>query len=656
MSDGSAIGGSIDPKAFPFLLMDLHRNGATGSLKVEGPSYQKALYFRSGRILFGSSNDPRDQLGAILIESGKITPEQLEDVNSKVGPGSPLAKVLAESGIVSQRELGEAARAKVERILSDVITYDDGGFEFEDGVLPKGAVDLKLSTEKLILAAVRRIGDRAFVLRYLEGLEVLLQPSPDLEARLGDALSETGGLAEQLDGSRTLKEAAAAAGLDEFDAGKVACALLFLGVLERQGAAAEQEAPLFVPPEPDSGGELDLSQTARFALSQTPEAPPSEPEPAPAPVPEPTEQPMFVAPAAEEPPAEPDAPVWEPPPPESQQPASPSMPDFSVPSEPEPEAPIVPAPPPEPEPPPQPPPPPEPIRPRPSRPSEADLEALDTLLGGREPEGPLEPLERRTQPRWEPQFGAHPRGRRSSGGGGKSVLIGLFVVVVIAAAGAAGWYFWLEPQSRRAASNLPSSAGPVPTAAAAPSTALAPPTTSPGAGAAPASGAEPAPPTAAPPTTTPAATAPAAAPTAVPSGATPARATPTRAATPRPSRPQTSSDPEQALGNARESLKAGRLSDAAQDFVASLRAQPAESHSIQVLLACSPETVQKAARNVPDDRLFIVPFRYRGRDCHRICWGVYAGQAEAEKALSTVPAYFREGGSKPRVVAVSGLL
>src|SRR5687768_14579419 len=150
------ISGAIDPSAFPFLLMDLHHQGATGSLKVEGPSYQKALYFRAGRILFGSSNDPRDQLGAILIENGKITPEQLEDVNTKVGPGMPLAKVLADTGFVNQRELSEAARAKVERILSDVLSYTTGSFEFEDGVLPKGAVDLKLSTERLILSAVRR--------------------------------------------------------------------------------------------------------------------------------------------------------------------------------------------------------------------------------------------------------------------------------------------------------------------------------------------------------------------------------------------------------------------------------------------------------------------------------------------------------------------
>src|SRR5512138_2155714 len=111
------VSGAIDERGFRFLVMDLYHHGATGSLKVDGPSYQKDLYFRGGRVLFGSSNDPRDQLGAILIEAGKLTPEQLEEVNSKVGPGNPLAKVLADSGLVTQQELTESARLKVEQIL-----------------------------------------------------------------------------------------------------------------------------------------------------------------------------------------------------------------------------------------------------------------------------------------------------------------------------------------------------------------------------------------------------------------------------------------------------------------------------------------------------------------------------------------------------------
>jgi hypothetical protein len=276
MAEAFPVSGNIEPDNFPFLLADLHRQGATGSLKVEGPSYPKALYFRGGRVLFGSSNDPQDQLGTILIESGKITKEQLDEVNTKVGPGNPLAKVLAESGFVNQRELSEAARVKVERILSDVISYTSGSFEFEDGVLPKGAVDLKLSTEKLLLAAVSRLTDRGFVLRHLGSLGVVLAPTADMGEKMAEIRPEAGDLPERIDGRRTLKEAASLTRLDEFEAAKVACALLFLGLAKKAEAAAGGTG----------SSELDLGQTARMAfddqapLASTPPAAPGPAEPA----------------------------------------------------------------------------------------------------------------------------------------------------------------------------------------------------------------------------------------------------------------------------------------------------------------------------------------------------------------------------------------
>ncbi len=249
MAEPFPVSGNIDPQSFPHLLVDLHRHGATGSLKVNGPVHPKALYFRGGRVLFGSSNDPRDQLGAILIESGRITRDQLDEVNAKVGPGNPLAKVLAESGFVNQRELGEAARMKVERILADVLAWDSGTFEFEDGVLPKGAVDLKLSTEKLLLAAVQRVGDRPFALRHLE-LSTVLEPAPLGEGALSEVRADVWPLLERLDGHRTLKDAIALTRLDEFEAVKTACAMLFLGIVRKKDGAV-------------SGGEVDLAEQAQ---------------------------------------------------------------------------------------------------------------------------------------------------------------------------------------------------------------------------------------------------------------------------------------------------------------------------------------------------------------------------------------------------------
>jgi hypothetical protein len=658
------ISGHIDPKSFPFLLADLHRNGATGSLKVEGPTYQKALYFRSGRILFGSSNDPRDQLGAILIEDGRITPEQLEDVNSKVGPGNPLAKVLAETGFVSQRELSDAARAKVERILSDLIAYTSGNFEFEDGVLPKGAVDLKLSTERLLLSAVHRLSDRSFVLRHLEGLDVVLRRTADMDALRAEVEPETGGLLAHIDGVASLKEAAGRTRLDDFEAAKVACGLLFLGAVERaDGEVLEADV-------------LDLGVTARAAFETDDWAtPPPEAAPAPpparrnvgddsiiawaeasptvfekAPPPEPTVPPpafsfsddpatdpllaTHTAPALDVRPPAPRIPVAVGAPPAAAVTAIPPArsPLPPVVAEPPPAAPSPPlAPPPPagaatrpPTPPPWTPPgarvavPPT-VPPRPpgsSRPSKDDLAALDALLDPRTLEGPLEPLEREPDSRWTPPARSVQARRSASSSAARFAMVAAAVLVLAGGAAAAWWFLLGGRGSTGAARPMPS-----PSAVAAPPSAI---------------------PTAAVSVT------PGSLPVA------PATAAPVEASAP-PTAAPALPRPGNALDQARGALRQGQLREAAQGFASHLRAAPAGTASIQLLIACSPETVDKALAAVDAAQFFIVPVNFRGRDCFRLCWGLYGNGAAAADGLRTVPEYFVRGGATPRVMSAAEL-
>jgi hypothetical protein len=650
LADAFPISGTIDPKAFPYLLMDLHRHGATGSLKVEGPSYQKALYFRSGRVLFGSSNDPRDQLGAILIETGKITPEQLEDVTAKVGPGNPLAKALADTGYVSQRELSDAARAKVETILSDVLGYTAGNFEFEDGVLPKGAIDLKLSTEKLVLASVRRLTDRNFVLRHLDGLEVVLTPTTELMSRLLELEPEAGGLPEKLDGKQTLKEAAAQTRLEEFEAAKVACALLFLGLVQRAPvpiAMAEDarlaEDPLFnITGKGDTGGgaeELDLLGTARASVETTP-APLSVPIPEPEPEPEPeiAAQPDPSAPAlpiamaaaaAPDPrdaapetpffiPEEDEAPARAPEPepfqmeseplptavPEAQpfridpEPFSEAMPEPEAAPEEQAEAEIMPAtimmaPPTVMMPAPN------PVK---ARPSKDDQAALDALLNAPAvPPSPASSGRRASKAdNWAPSA-SRPPVRRSVGGPSPMVLGGAVLVLVAAAAGAA-WYLWGRTPA--------APGGKVATGPATPTSTVAPAPVTPS------------------PQPTPVA------------GTTPPGAARTAPAS---------------LAEARGLLRSGDLDQAAQGFAATVKAAPRGSASVQILVACSPETVQKALQNAGSPELFIVPVNYQGRDCYRLCWGLFENAGVAASEMGKLPEYFRKG-ARPRVIAASEIV
>ena len=651
--DGFPLSGSIDEKAFPFLLMDLHRQGATGSLKVDGPAYQKALYFRGGRVLFGSSNDPKDQLGAILIESGRITPEQLEDVNAKVGPGSPLAKVLAESGFVSQRELSEAARAKVERILADVISYDSGAFEFEDGVLPKGAVDLKLATDKLVLSAVRRVTERAFVLRHVASLETVLVLAPDAAPRLAEIQQESEHLGDFLDGRRNLKEVAAAARIDEFEAAKVACGFLFLGL-------ARVEQPQRVSGPEDSGfaivegDELDLgggrglpassepssdSPVEAFSSSSQDEDAPLDPsrfaspivagDPEPEASPKEPERPkrslepetLFI-----EPPAAPERalPLTQPPrrptpsdtkPPVVSEIHLPSLADVGYEAAGDRTE----------------------AAPKSRPPSRDDLAALDALLNSNSLEGPLTPLEKPSEsPRTDTRYGSVPRpqGRRSSGGARRALSL-VAVLVLLAGAGAFAFYRFYPQAPSRTPTPLP------------------PPTTRPVATTTMPAAETPAPPSptsavasAAPPATTVATTLP----------PTPVTTLPPARPTPAPKGAAAAAASGDSIAEARTSMERGDFSRAARAFAAQLRKAERGSFSIQLLVACSEETLSKAAQNVASRELFIVPVEYKGRSCYRVCWGIYDSESAARGAVSSIPEYFHKGGATPKAVSVPSIL
>jgi hypothetical protein len=646
MAEAFPVSGNIEPASFPHLLVDLHRHAATGSLKVTDAAHPtKALYFRSGRILFGSSKDPQDHLGAILIESGRITREQFDEVNARMGPGNPLAKVLAESGLVKQRELAEAARTKVERILADVLSWESGSFEFEDGVLPKGwdAIDLKLATERLLLAAVQRIADRGFALRHVD-METVLQPAPEGEAALAEVRAEVWSLLERLDGQRTLKDAIALTRLDEFEAAKTACAMLFLGIVRKSAggkevdlaeeaqsgfsaeasprtppggppapaadlggfALAEPEAPSFpaIEPEPTVAS---AAETMAFAFAS------GEAEPAPFVTPEHQTDPFpEVVPA--EPAVLPEAPSfatdlpWARKPPPSEEPAAPAP----APSFPEVTPPPAPA----------------------SRPTREDLAALDALLSP-SASGRLarSPVERARPEKWEPPSRppTTPPRRAPARSGSVSrarsrvpviaIVLGAILVTTVVA-----WYFLLRTPDEVA------SATPGP-----------PPVT------------EPKAPTPAPSAIATVEPTPLPASTATPTAAPVATPTPTPTPATRPT-PTPRAEPPAPAGDARALLTRGALPDAARAFAASMAPDARGRFSLQVLVACDPENIQKALTAVPAAELFILPVNVKGRGCYRLCWSVYESRPAAEAALSSLPSYFRQGGAVPRLSPLAELL
>ena len=609
----------IDPA---FFVGYLHRLKATGTLKFEDGSIQRAIYFRDGRVLFSSSNAPEDQLGAILVAAGKIEQDQFDLIVASLQPKQSIAAALAQGGHVSQRDIGEAARRKVEQIIGSCCAQTTGTYEFEDGVLPKGALDLKLTTEKVLISAFEVLEPSGFLIRILKSPVAVLARS---EAEPTEP--ELKSLRDALDGVSTLPDIGGAVGLSPAATEVRAAVLVVLGAASVVTSQIE-EMSLPETGETDSalpsmslserGAEEIEAETIGFARGASSGLPAF------------SEDSIMAVPSSNE----------------DLDPSSGSSLDLGSGVNISPaSAPVS-------------------SGLTPTRASTQDLAAIKELIG-RPASGPRPGSASIPAQRWEPMLSSagRPNRERPEGAFQKPVVKGAIAALLIAGLGAVGWMVY-SGNSSTARPTLP---------APRPSPVLAP-TTDPGVGTA-----LPAPGTAATaepvvPTTT-AALSPApsipAGPTGQPSPAPtrpletptpPAMVRPIVAPSPTAATPSTSPAPPRTASSAQAAsaagyaaLKAGRLAEAASAFTAVARSHASE-FSVQLLVACAPQTIEKAIQNDSSPELYILPADINGKPCHRLMRGFFKTSAQASQAVPGLPAYYVAEGAKPRAVPVRTVL
>ena len=618
--------GNLSRKPALDLLVELHRGSVTGSLKLERAPLQKAVYFRDGQILFAASNDPKDQLASILVEEGKLGPDQMQVAQARVSPGNPLAKVLTELGYISQRELAEAARIKVEKILTDLYTWKEGTYQFATKSLPKGAIDLELSTSRLFFASIRRVQDRDWVLRQLGSLDTVLKPAASLQQFLGETDPEhlAGEVLRLVDGVKTVKQIGAVSGLGEFEVCKVLAAALVAGALSRRDASVMpasddafsfprgQESLSFPPPpKPSFGNETaaiseaesssdSMSYDTIFQAAVVKRAPPAK------------DSERTVADPA---------------------PARRGGSQRAAP---------------------------------PAREAARGRAASELLID--EPE-PASDTHGRNPPR--------PKNRRGGGGAGRTsgIVKWLAVAAVVCAAGFSVYYFvWpliggSKETGGSAGSQTPATtsaqAATPPSRSASAAATTAPPTPSPSATISPATTtAAPSDPRAGasvartPPVTSSvapragAASPPTATPTSKPPDPVPA---PSTSSAPKP--PPASLAPRTARGggDGRALLQSGDIAAAAQAFQQEISSGSADKFTLALGLYCNEENAGRLVASASgSSEIYVLPTSVEGRSCNRVIWGLYDSREAAERAIPSLPNGVRAGDVAP--VAVSRFL
>lgn len=168
--------GQLSQLPLPDILQHLRLSASTGILSLVSGGARKALYLKSGKVVFAASNLPNDRLGEILLREGKITVEEYETSIRAISKGKRQGKVLVEMGALAPKDLWEGVQFQVREIVYSIFQWDEGQFHFEESSLPeKERITVELEVADLVIAGIRRVDASGPVqMRYPE-LDQLLE-------------------------------------------------------------------------------------------------------------------------------------------------------------------------------------------------------------------------------------------------------------------------------------------------------------------------------------------------------------------------------------------------------------------------------------------------------------------------------------------------
>ena len=239
--------GQLSQLPLPDILQHLKLSAATGILSLVSGGARKALYLRSGKVVFAASNLPNDRLGEILLREGKITVEEYDTSIRAISKGKRQGKVLVEMGALSPKDLWEGVQFQVREIVHGIFQWDEGQFHFEESTLPeKERITVELDVAELVLVGIRRVDASGPIQNHYPEVDQLLErvpgelPPTSLEAYEQHVLS-------MVDGERSVLEICRESEIGDNETLKVLYALLSTGSLRVKGKKVYTLDQDFVP-------------------------------------------------------------------------------------------------------------------------------------------------------------------------------------------------------------------------------------------------------------------------------------------------------------------------------------------------------------------------------------------------------------------------
>ena len=205
--------GDLSTLDLPSLFQNLEGAQKTGLLSIQAGEETTALFFEKGKLA-RISYPARAGLVEYLVESGCVSPEDVERARKAKRRGRSLAEALVETGAIPAERLAEVGAARLCDEACEVLAAGAQHFEFTevdrpgDGFDPdERALSVALAASPLLLESARRSDHWAMIRERVpsDSTHYLLAKAPRAPSDAARARF-VADVAKLLDGTRTVRE------------------------------------------------------------------------------------------------------------------------------------------------------------------------------------------------------------------------------------------------------------------------------------------------------------------------------------------------------------------------------------------------------------------------------------------------------------------
>lgn len=186
-----AIEGDLRSLNITSVLQLISREQITGVLKIKKYPEVADVGFIDGDVAgaFFEVGERVERLETYLVKSGMIGKnlfEMIEDIHRETK--RPIINIIIEDKYLTIEEIERTIKFKIQEVMDELFTWNEGEFKFEEGVLiyPRSVIKIRMHTEGLILESARRLDEWPRISKAVSSGEIVFRrvDRPELKLQL----------------------------------------------------------------------------------------------------------------------------------------------------------------------------------------------------------------------------------------------------------------------------------------------------------------------------------------------------------------------------------------------------------------------------------------------------------------------------------------